>query len=120
MHEGKENSFPAYFTMAIRRQFLDTELWARELRLYWEMGLPRKWAEMENKKLKVVTQQQIDAYRKLPKIESLPEKIRLEHLYGPLSFLAASLTISLICFTCFEHHGTIKKVKEIVSFSLNY
>ncbi len=115
LHEGKENSFPSYFTIVLRRQFLYNELWARQCRLYWEMGLPRKWANMENSKLKAVTQQQLDAQDNPPKPESRPEAIRLEHIYGPLSFLAAMLTIAIICFICIEQVEAIKKVMKTIS-----
>ncbi len=113
LHEEKENSFPSYFTMSVRRQFIYTELWTRECRLYWEMGLPYKWANMENSKLKLVSQQQLMAQANPPKPESVPEKIRLEHLYGPLAFLAISLGISSLCFICIEHYtSTMKRVKK--------
>ena len=109
LHEGNENSFVSYFTMNVRRQFLYTELWTRECRLYWEMGLPRKWANMANYKIKFISHKQLIAHDNPPKMESLPEAIILEHIYGPLAFLAASLVISILCFICIEHLKTIKK-----------
>ena len=116
LHEGKENSFPSYFSMNVRKQFLYTEELTRECRLYWEMGLPHKWANMENSKIKQVSQQQLMAQANPPKPESLPEAIRLEHYYGPLAFLAVSLAISSLCFMCIEHRRTMKKINKIVYF----
>ncbi len=109
LHVGKENTVPRFYTMVIRRQFLYSELWARELCLYWEMGLPRKWAKMENMKLRFASQRQLNAFENPPKVKSLPEEIRLEHIYGPLVLFTTSLAISLICFIFNEHYSTIKK-----------
>ena len=96
LHAGNENSFATFYTMNLRRRFVYNELWARECRLYWEMGLPYKWQNIENAKYKVVSQQQLDGPPKIA--ASLPEKIRIEHIYGPLIFLLAGLSSALLTF----------------------
>ncbi len=89
LHEGKMNSFATYFSMVLRKQFLYYEAWTVETRLYWEMGLPYKWANMENYYVspKILTQ-----HERPLKAEKEPTKpLRLEHVYGPLIFLSAML-----------------------------
>ncbi len=86
------------FAMSVRRQFVYYELFNKQIRTFWEMGLAKNWMEMANYDLKVVPQQQVDAFYNPPKPKNLPEPINPTHIYGPVIFLAIGLFLSLLAF----------------------
>ena len=109
LHQGNEKTLATHFTNIVRRQFLYTEWWTRELQLYWEMGLVYKWGNMANSAVKFLSLRQLEAQERPLILESIPEPIRLEHIYGPLLFLVFGLAVSVFAFGLIERTLYFKK-----------
>ncbi len=81
------------------------------------MGLPYKWEQMANDVVKQVGLRQLDAQKRGYSVESLPEAIGLEHVYGPLLFLIAGLMLATVTFTSLELTLYCNKLR-VISHSL--
>ena len=110
LHEGKMNAFSSYFGLVLRRQFLYFEAWSVETRLYFDMGLPHKWANLENE---FVRQKVLDQHEYPPKPEKESAKpLTVEHIYGPGIFLSVALIVWSGVLLSEKYHAKKKNAKN--------